>query len=107
MRWEGLTNGLRKFHKIDNERALKVGSLRWGTGTFQVRKPKVLEGCSDVMVRENPDESTLAAEEVNISKALINVDHIEPERWGFSVLMLTGMLSAQALYKSIRLGRNV
>ena len=55
----GLTDGLREFIKVDNERALDVGSLRRGTGTFQVRKPKVPEGSSDVIVRESPDELTL------------------------------------------------
>ena len=44
---EGLTDGLRKFIKVDNERALDVGALRRG---------------SDVIVRENPDELTLRAE---------------------------------------------
>ena len=43
---------------------------------------KVPEGGSDVTVRESPDELTLRAEEVNTSKALIDVNHIEPERWG-------------------------
>ena len=55
---KGLTDGLREFIKVDTERALDVGSLRRGTGTFQVRKPKVPEGCSDVRVREYPDEWT-------------------------------------------------
>ena len=49
----GLTDGLREFIKVDNERALDVGALRRGTGTFQVRKPKALEGGSDVIVRES------------------------------------------------------
>ena len=30
---------------------------------------------------ESPDESTLRAEEVGTSKAYIDVNHIEPERW--------------------------
>ena len=79
---KGITDGLRKFIKDDNERALGVGSLRRGTRTFQVRKPKVPEGCSDVMVRESQDELALRAQEVGTSKALIHVDHIEQERWG-------------------------
>ena len=37
----GLTDGLREFIQVDNERALDVGAPRRGTGTFQVRKPKV------------------------------------------------------------------
>ena len=40
-------------------------------------QPKTPEGDSDVIVRESPDGLTLGAEEVNTSKALINVDHIE------------------------------
>ena len=54
----GLTDGLREFVKVDNERALDVGALRRGTGTFKVRKPKAPEGGSDVIVRESPDELT-------------------------------------------------
>ena len=46
---KGLTDGLREFIEVDNGRALDVGSLRWGTG----RKPKVLEGSSNVIVRES------------------------------------------------------
>ena len=38
---KGLTNGLREFIKVDNERAFDVGSSSRSTGTFQVRKPTV------------------------------------------------------------------
>ena len=31
-------------YRVDDERALDVGALRRGTGTFKVRKPKVPEG---------------------------------------------------------------
>ena len=55
---KGLTDGLRDFIRVDSERALDVGELRRGTGTFEVRKPKVPEGGSDVIVRESPDELT-------------------------------------------------
>ena len=82
--------------RLTDERALDVGSLSRGTGTFQVRKPKVPEGCVDVIVRENSDELTLRAEEVGTSKALVNVNHIEQERWEPPPwLMLTGMPSAK------------
>ena len=37
-----------------------------------------------MIVRESPDELILRAEEVRTSKSLINVDHIEPERWGLA-----------------------
>ena len=65
----GLTDGLREFIEVDNERALDVGALRRGTGAPE-------EG-SDVMVTESADELTLRAREVNTLKALTNVDHIE------------------------------
>ena len=45
---KGLTVGLRDFIRVDNDRALDVGELHQGTGTLQVRKPKVLEGGPDV-----------------------------------------------------------
>ena len=51
---KSLTEGLREFIEVDNERALDVGSVRRGTGTFQVRKPEAPEGGSDVIVRESP-----------------------------------------------------
>ena len=35
---KGLTDGLRDFIRVDNERALDVGALRRGTGTLKVRK---------------------------------------------------------------------
>ena len=72
--------------KIDNARALEVGYLNRGTGTFQVRKPKVPEGCPEVTVMENSDELTLRAEEVGTLKAYVNVNHIEKERWGPSLV---------------------
>ena len=57
-----LTDGLLEFIKVDNERALDVGAVRRGTGTFKVRNPKAPEGCSDVITRESPDEMTLRSE---------------------------------------------
>ena len=98
---KGFTDGLREFSEVDNERALDVGSLRRGRGTFQVRKPKVPEGGSDVIVRESPDELTLRAEEVRTSKALINVDHIGPERWSAPLVDADWYAFCQALYKGI------
>ena len=47
---KGLTDGLREFIKVDNEGAIARH------GNIKVRKPKALEGRSDVMVRESPDE---------------------------------------------------
>ena len=98
---KGLTNGLREFIKVDNERALDVGSLSRGRGTFQVRKPKVPEGCPEVIVRENSDELTLTAEEVGTSKVLVNVNYIEQERWGLPLVNADWYPFCQALYKGI------
>ena len=39
-----LTNGLREFIEVDNERALDVGSSGRGTRTFQVRKAENARG---------------------------------------------------------------
>ena len=62
---------------------------------FKVRMLKAPEGSSDVIVRESPDELTLRAEEVATSNALIDVNHIEPERWALPWLMLAGMPSVR------------
>ena len=74
---KGLTDGLREFIKIDNERALEVEYSNQGVG-----KPKVPEGCPEVMVRESSDELTLRAEEVGTLKTHINVNHIE-KKWDY------------------------
>ena len=57
---QNIVNCVRRAEKVsrtacvvDNGRALDVGSLSRGTGTFQVRKPKVPEGCPEVIVRES------------------------------------------------------
>ena len=84
---KGLTDGLREFIKVE---------LRRCTGTFKVRKPKVPEWGSDVTVRERPDKLTFRSGEVKSSKALIDVNHIEPERWDAD-----WFASWQALYKGI------
>ena len=41
---KGVTNGLREFIKIDNQRALEVGYVSKGMGKFRVRRPKISEG---------------------------------------------------------------
>ena len=68
---------------------------------FQVQKAKAPVGGSDVIVRESPDELTFRAEEVNTSKALINVNHIELERWGPPLVDTDWYAFCQALYKGI------
>ena len=79
---KGLTNWLRDFIKIDNHRALEVGHLNGGLGTFTSGRPKGSEGYPQVTVRESPDELMLRAEEVGTWKSCINVDRIAKERWG-------------------------
>ena len=81
--------------------ALDVGALRRGTGTFKARKPKVPEGCPEVTVREDPDELTLRAEEEETSKALLIVNHIEPERWCPPLVDADWYAFCQALHKGI------
>ena len=68
---------------------------------LEVRKPKVPEGGSDVTVRESPDELTFWAEEVNTSKAWIDVNHIEPERWCPLLVDADWHAFCQALCKGI------
>ena len=68
---------------------------------FKYESRKCQESCSDVTVRENPDELTLRAEEVETSKALININHIEPERWGPLLVDADWCAFCQALYKGI------
>ena len=98
---KGLTNGLREFIKIDTHRALEVGHLREGLGSFKVRRPKAQEGYPEVTVRESPDELTLRAEEVGTWKSYINVDHTAKERLGsFPWLMPTGMPSVRRCIKA-------
>ena len=98
----GLTQGLREFIKIDSQRALVVGYLSQGLGTFfKVRRPKGSEDCPEVTVREIPDELTLRAEEVGTWKTYINVDHTETERWGPLLVDYDWYAFCQALYKGI------
>ena len=96
---------MRKFIKIDNERALEVGYLNRSTGIYKVRKPKVPEGCLEVTVRENSDELTLRAEEVCTLEAYVNVDHIEKERWGPALVYYDWYASCQALFQGSSLSQ--
>ena len=54
-----------------------------------------------MIVRESRDELTLRAEEVDTSKALINVNHVEPERWSLPKVDADWYAFCQALYKGI------
>ena len=87
---------------IDNERALEVGHLNEGLGTFKVRRPKGSEGHPEVSVRESPDELTRRAEEVGTWKSYINVDHMAKERWGPPLLDADCHAFCQAPHKGIR-----
>ena len=87
---------------------LDVGALRRGTGTCQVRKPKVPEWGSDVIVRESPDELTLRAEEVNTSKGFDKMSTTLKKKDGvLPWLILTGMPSAMHCTKARRRLGNV
>ena len=68
--------------KLINHSALDVGYLNEGTRSFEVRRPKIEEGCPEVSIREGPEELTLGTEEVGSQEACINVDHIAQDRWG-------------------------
>ena len=54
-----------------------------------------------MIVRESPDELTLRSEEVNTSKALINVNHSEPSRWALPLVDADWYAFCQALYSGI------
>ena len=54
-----------------------------------------------MIVRESPDELTLRAEDVGTVKALLNIDHIEPERWSPPLVDAYWYAFCQALYKGI------
>ena len=55
----------------------------------------------DVPVRESPDDLTIRAEEANTAKALIDVNHNEPERWGPLLVDADWCAFCQALYNGI------
>ena len=98
---KGLTNGLRNFIQVGNQRAFEVGYLSKGMGKFRVRRPKGSEGCPEVTVRESPDELTLRAEEVGSWRTYVNVDHIEKEGWGHLLVDYDWYAFCRALCKGI------
>ena len=57
---------------------------------------------SDVTIRE--DELTSRVEEVDTSKAYIDVNHIEPERWSPPLVDADWYAFCQALFKGIEGG---
>ena len=70
----------RNIIEIDNRSVLEVGHLKETKNLFEVRRPKIEEGCPKVSIREGAEELTLRAEEVGAPKACINVDHIAQDR---------------------------
>ena len=79
---QGIVEGLKNFIEVDSHSTLDVDHLKEGTRSFEVRRPKMKEECSNVSIREGPGELTLRTEEVGSQNASINVDHIAEERWG-------------------------
>ena len=96
---KGLTERLRNFIQVDNHRALEVGHLSEGLGSFKVRRPKGEEGYPGVPVRGSPDELTLRADEVGTRKSCINVDHIAKEEWGPPMVDADWHAFCQVLYE--------
>ena len=97
-------DGLRNFVEVDNHSALDVGYLKEGTSSFLwYERPKFEEGCSQVSIRQGPEELTLRTEEVGSEKACIKVDHIAEDRWGHRHWwMLIGMLFAKRSTKELK-----
>ena len=54
-----------------------------------------------MIVRESPGELTSRAEEVGTSRALTDVNHVEPERCGPPLVDTDWYAFCQALYKRI------
>ena len=80
---EGSHGGLRNFTQVDNHRALDVGHLREGVGSFKVtkaeRRSRVPRGaCQGRRRRIN------ARSRVGAWKSCTNVDRIAKERWASS-----------------------
>ena len=96
-----LAEGLRNFIQVDSHRALQVGHLREGLGSFKVLRPKGEEGNREVPVRESPDELTLKQMKWGTWKSHIDVDHIAEERWGPPLVDADWHAFCQALYKGI------
>ena len=89
------------FVKEAEKELWRVGHLNEGVRSFEVRGPKLEEGCSEVSIREGPEELTLRAEEVGSQKACSNVGHIAEDRWGPPLVDADWHASCQAMYKGI------
>ena len=89
----GLTDGLRDFIKVDNERALDVGALRRGTGNTSSSEAENSGRGSDVW-----------SGRARIIESLEGFDKcqpLEPERWNPPLVDADGYAFCQALYKGI------
>ena len=51
---KGIMEGLRNYFKVDSHCAVDVGHLNEGARSFEVRGPKLEEGCPEVSIREAP-----------------------------------------------------
>ena len=69
--------------------------------TEGLRRPTFEEGCSEVSIREGPQELTLRAEEVGSQKACINVDHTAEDTWGSPLFDADWHAFCQVIYKGI------
>ena len=78
----GIMDGLRRFIKADDHRAVDVGHLRQGTRSRKVQKPNFSEAFPEAAIREVADELPLRADEVGTQRTFITAEHIEFERWG-------------------------
>ena len=65
-----------------------------GQRPFKVIRPKISEDHSEVL-REEADNLTLRADEVDTSKACINADHMEGKFWRPPLMDATGTLFAK------------
>ena len=87
-------DGLRRFIEAGNHSAVDVGDLRRGTRSLSVKNHS-----SEATIREGADELTLRADEVETLKALINIDHVEHDRWGAPLVDADWHAFCQAIHK--------
>ena len=97
-------DGLRRFIKADNHRAVDVGHLRQGTRSREVLEPNFSEAFPEAAIREGADELTLRADEVGtagLHQHRTTLSSKDADRW----LMRTGMPSAMQSTKKLK-GKN-
>ena len=91
---------LRNFIEVDNHSALDVGHLKEVTRSFAVRRPMFEEGCTELTIREGPEELTLRTKEVGSKKS---VHQSRSHCGGHGPLLVDADWRAfcQAIYKGI------